>query len=204
MFCTRKAFDAVGGFDERLYAAEEIAMASALKREGPFVVLWKRVITSGRRFRALSGLQMIVTAIRLAFLPSQTLTRRSSVKKVWYNSDRTSDEKISNALTTRVSNAIALFIMLVLLTAPIWFFVPWPQTLFASPLGAVRILIGIILSHAGLLLWPFAILLFRTLLRQTRWVERMKMSALLAFCVWRALDSTQAALRVWMWLFHHL
>ena len=41
MFCTREAFCAVGGFDERLFGAEDAAMSWALKREGRFVVLWK-------------------------------------------------------------------------------------------------------------------------------------------------------------------
>jgi len=45
MFCTRKAFDGVGGFDERLFGAEDAAMSWALKREGRFVVLWDRVFT---------------------------------------------------------------------------------------------------------------------------------------------------------------
>jgi len=39
MFCTRQAFHAVGGFDERLFGAEDVAMSAALKREGRFIVL---------------------------------------------------------------------------------------------------------------------------------------------------------------------
>ena len=51
LFCTRNAFLATGGFDEKLFAAEDAAMCWALKREGPFVVLWTRALTSGRRMR---------------------------------------------------------------------------------------------------------------------------------------------------------
>src|SRR5262249_16662633 len=51
MFCTKEAFLATGGFNERLYWREEGDFALALKREGRFAVLWKPVLTSGRRFR---------------------------------------------------------------------------------------------------------------------------------------------------------
>jgi len=36
LFCRRSAFEAVGGFDETLYGAEEIAMSRALRRRGRF------------------------------------------------------------------------------------------------------------------------------------------------------------------------
>jgi glycosyltransferase involved in cell wall biosynthesis len=54
IFCTRQAFDAVGGFDETLYAAEEIALSRALKGRGRFVVLRLPVVTSGRKLRSHS------------------------------------------------------------------------------------------------------------------------------------------------------
>ena len=54
LFCTREAFDAVCGFDERLFAAEEGAMSRALARHGRFVVLREFVVTSGRKLRAYS------------------------------------------------------------------------------------------------------------------------------------------------------
>src|SRR5262249_40375003 len=47
IFCTREAFDATGGFDEQLFASEEISMSRALKRQGRFVVLRESVKTSG-------------------------------------------------------------------------------------------------------------------------------------------------------------
>ena len=55
LFCTREAFDAVCGFDERLFAAEEGAMSRALARHGRFVVLREFVVTSGRKLRAYSA-----------------------------------------------------------------------------------------------------------------------------------------------------
>ena len=59
VFATRPAFEAVGGFDTRLYATEEIALSRALKRIGRFVVLREPVITSGRKLRTYSALEML-------------------------------------------------------------------------------------------------------------------------------------------------
>ena len=101
MFCTREAFHATGGFNERLYWSEEVALALALKREGRFVVLWERVLTSGRRFRTMSGLQMLAVCARAAFSPSKTITRRSSVEKIWYDSNRENDDKMPDSLGVR-------------------------------------------------------------------------------------------------------
>jgi glycosyltransferase involved in cell wall biosynthesis len=47
-FCWRDAFEKVGGFDTRLFAAEEIDLSEALKQHGPLVILKEGVLTSGR------------------------------------------------------------------------------------------------------------------------------------------------------------
>jgi len=49
VFSTRAAFDAVGGFDERYFCAEEWVFSNALKRHGRFVVLREPVVTSERK-----------------------------------------------------------------------------------------------------------------------------------------------------------
>jgi glycosyltransferase involved in cell wall biosynthesis len=84
LFCTREAFHAVGGFDEKLFGAEDAVMSWALKREGRFVVLWQSVLTSGRRMRGLHGLRMLFALVRMDFTPGM-LTRRSAVKKSGMN-----------------------------------------------------------------------------------------------------------------------
>jgi glycosyltransferase involved in cell wall biosynthesis len=56
LFCTRDAFEAAGGFDETLYAAEEIWMSRALKRQGRFVILREGVLTSARKLHDHSSL----------------------------------------------------------------------------------------------------------------------------------------------------
>jgi glycosyltransferase involved in cell wall biosynthesis len=49
LFCTREAYDATGGFSERLYAGEDIAFSQALRKVGRFVVPKPTVVTSGRK-----------------------------------------------------------------------------------------------------------------------------------------------------------
>lgn len=55
LFCTRAAFEAIGGFDERLFASEELTFLAALKRRGRVVVPRPRVVTSGRKIRGLTA-----------------------------------------------------------------------------------------------------------------------------------------------------
>ena len=203
LFCTRKAFDAVSGFDERLFGAEDAVMSSALKREGRFVVLWIRVLTSGRRARTTSGLKMLVFIVGTALFPSKLMKRRSSVEKMWYESNREDDEKNFTTLSGRVSNFIALLIMIVFVTGPIWM-IPWPETLFDGPLGTFRYAIQVFHCHLGLLLWPGAYFLLRSLLRQTRWIERIKLAAMIALCVFFAWGTTREVVWIWGGLFEWL
>jgi glycosyltransferase involved in cell wall biosynthesis len=68
MFCRRSAFDAMGGFDERLYAAEEVAFSRALKREGRLVLVQPAVVTSARKFRTHSAGEMARMATSALFV----------------------------------------------------------------------------------------------------------------------------------------
>ena len=54
LFCTRAAFDTVGGFDQRWYAGEDVAMSRALATQGRFVQLRESVMTSDRKLRTFS------------------------------------------------------------------------------------------------------------------------------------------------------
>ena len=58
VFCTRAGFDAVGGFDETVYATEELWFSQALKRRGRFVILRETVVTSSRKLRSYSGFEV--------------------------------------------------------------------------------------------------------------------------------------------------
>jgi glycosyltransferase involved in cell wall biosynthesis len=205
MFCTREAFHATGGFNERLYWAEEGPFALSLKREGRFVVLWERVLTSGRRFRTTSGgLQMLTFCVRAVLSPFKMFTQRASVEKIWYDSNREGDDSMPNTPGVRLSNAMGLLILIVLLTGPIWYFIPRSMTPLASPLGKFRFIVGIFLCHVGLVFWPPALVLFWSLLRRKQWVEWLKLAVLCAFCLWQAWESTQGVIRNWTVLCHWL
>ena len=87
LFCRRSAFEAVGGFDETLYGAEEIAMSRALKRRGRFVVLRQSVATSGRKLRTYSALEILRMAARLAVRGPSALRSREGLE-LWYEDRR--------------------------------------------------------------------------------------------------------------------
>jgi len=201
MFCTRDAFHAVGGFDERLFGAEDAAMSWALRREGRFVVLWRHVRTSGRRTRGIRGVQMLGTLILMGVFPGM-LRRRSSVKKVWYDSNREDQHKILDTLTAQAANIILLLITVVAVTNPIWDRIAWLRSLSDGPAGTIRFVINIFICHAGLALWPCAYLLGRELFRQTRWLERLKQVVVLGLCLRLAWVCTWGVICFWPWFYH--
>lgn len=83
LFCTRAAYLAAGGFDEALYASEEIGFTRRLKALGKFVILRDTVTTSGRKLRAHSALAMLRIALRLARGGPQSVRRREGLE-FWY------------------------------------------------------------------------------------------------------------------------
>jgi glycosyltransferase involved in cell wall biosynthesis len=64
LYCTREAFNAIRGFDERYFAGEDAAFVSALKRRGRFAVPRPVVLTSGRKLRAYSVWRILGEAWR--------------------------------------------------------------------------------------------------------------------------------------------
>ena len=87
VYCRKDAFDAVGGFDERFYASEEIWLSNALKREGRFVILREHVITSGRKLRQYSGWQILRVCLRMCFGGLGAVQRRKGLE-LWYDAPR--------------------------------------------------------------------------------------------------------------------
>jgi glycosyltransferase involved in cell wall biosynthesis len=202
MFSTREAFHASGGFNERLFWGEEGSFALAIKRHGRFAGLWEPVLTSGRRFRKISGFQLLAGSLRLILSPIKTLTRRSSVEKVWYDSDRTAYNTAPNSFSTRLSNAIVLLLFLAMLSGPLWYFVPRSLTPLTDPIGKIRFAIGTFNCHVGLLFWPIALGLSVNLLRQKRFTSIFHSLALIAVCFFFASDATRGVIRVWSLLTH--
>lgn len=97
LFCTRDAFDAVGGFDESLLIAEEGDMSLRLRRHGRFVVLREFVTTSGRKLRAYSGTELLGMLTRV-LLAGPARWRRPGGLDVWYGERRPDpDEPASQA-----------------------------------------------------------------------------------------------------------
>ena len=81
------AFEAVGGFDETLYAAEEIALCRALGERGRFVVLRETVLTSGRKLRTYSAGELLRAMIRVLLAGRAGLADRSRLD-IWYGPRR--------------------------------------------------------------------------------------------------------------------
>jgi glycosyltransferase involved in cell wall biosynthesis len=91
LFCTRAAFRAAGGFDERLFGAEEAALSRALRRQGRFVVLRESVTTSGRKLRAHSAREVLGVVARLALAGPRAVRRRKGLE-IWYGERRPDPE----------------------------------------------------------------------------------------------------------------
>ena len=87
LFCTRQAFQAVGGFDEGYYASEECWLSWALKRQGRFVILPETVLTSSRKLRTHSAREILAALLRLILRGRNSLRDRQG-KEMWYGPRR--------------------------------------------------------------------------------------------------------------------
>jgi hypothetical protein len=87
LFCSKTAFTAVGGFDEKLFVSEEIALSRALHARGLFVVMKEKVVTSGRKLRTYSGSEMSWTMLRLGLGGRRAFRDRRRLG-MWYGPRR--------------------------------------------------------------------------------------------------------------------
>ena len=87
LYVRRKEFESVGGFDESLYACEEIILSRALKRQGQFAVLRESVITSGRKIRMYPLWSIIPLFLRFA-IHGPALFRQRKGLEWWYEGKR--------------------------------------------------------------------------------------------------------------------
>ncbi len=87
-FCRRDAFQAVGGFDEKLYAAEEVLLSRHLRKCGrkrgqAFVIITDPpVTTSARKLRWYSNAQLIGWIVFMMLMPFAVRSRR--LCRFWY------------------------------------------------------------------------------------------------------------------------
>lgn len=87
IFARREAFAAVGGFDERYFASEEIHFGNALKKIGRFALVPAPVMSSGRKLRLFSGWQLLRQMLRFAVRGWPALRRREGLE-FWYDGRR--------------------------------------------------------------------------------------------------------------------
>lgn len=90
VFARRADFEAVGGFDETLFASEEIALAKALKKRGRFRVLRATVASSARKLETWSFWEITWMTLRMALRGRRGLETREGLE-VWYGERRRLD-----------------------------------------------------------------------------------------------------------------
>lgn len=91
--CRRDAFQDVGGFDQELYALDEIRLSKQLKQWGrrhslQFTILTKHPLdTSSRKVSLYSSREIAAQIFRIFFLPKKTLQDKKHLS-VWYDGRR--------------------------------------------------------------------------------------------------------------------
>jgi glycosyltransferase involved in cell wall biosynthesis len=83
IYCQRTVFDAVGGFDRTLFAAEELAFATSVKRRGKFRVVPHTVTTSARKLRLYSAKELLGMVWRILWRGPSVLNDRKNLE-LWY------------------------------------------------------------------------------------------------------------------------
>ncbi len=110
IFCRRDAFEAIGGFDAKVYAGEEILLTRKLKRWGKKhgyrfqIISDKKIITSARKLQWYSTGQLL-WQFMLILIPGALYSKR--LCKTWYDSEtrpRTGDVD-SDETTTRPNSS---------------------------------------------------------------------------------------------------
>lgn len=82
-FAKRSVFEQVGGFNEALFAAEELDLAAKLKRHGRLTILSAAVRTSPRKLKQFSKGEILSFYGRAALSPRKILRDRSRLD-IWY------------------------------------------------------------------------------------------------------------------------
>ena len=86
-FARRDAFDAIGGWDEKYFAGEEMYLSKALKRRGRFVIVRPPVISSGRKARLFTVGELFKLSMRVFLRGPKTWQQREGLE-LWYESRR--------------------------------------------------------------------------------------------------------------------
>lgn len=87
IFCTRRAFDAAGGFDERYYAGEDVVISRKLARQGRFVIVPTPVLSSARKLRTHAAVDHLRLLLRFAWRRDALLRSKHGLE-LWYGDRR--------------------------------------------------------------------------------------------------------------------
>jgi glycosyltransferase involved in cell wall biosynthesis len=87
IYCRRADFEAVGGFNEEYFAAEEQYLTETLRPRGRFVILREQVLTSGRKLRLFSTVHLLGLATRALLADRDQLKRREGLE-ILYDAPR--------------------------------------------------------------------------------------------------------------------
>jgi len=87
LFCRKDAWQETGGFDDRLYASEEVHFSRELRRWGrkhgyKFVLLKQKTITSARKFSWYSSTRILLSFAFFTIFPFAVRSRR--LCSLWY------------------------------------------------------------------------------------------------------------------------
>ncbi|MEY2527709.1 MAG: hypothetical protein QOE73_2480 [Verrucomicrobiota bacterium] len=87
LFTTRENFEKAGGFDEELFAGEEIYFSQALKKMGRFKILRESVVTSGRKLRMHSAGHILSRSLAIVLGGKRAVQSREKLD-LWYDGKR--------------------------------------------------------------------------------------------------------------------
>jgi GT2 family glycosyltransferase len=87
IYVRRDAFEQVDGFDESLFAGEEVQLMKALQQVGRVTVVREPVITSGRKVRRFSLSTLMRLMFRIVFRGRPAVSKREGLE-VWYDGVR--------------------------------------------------------------------------------------------------------------------
>lgn len=106
LFAQRDAFERAGGFDETMYAGEEAYCARALRKQGRFAWVREPVVTSGRKLRAYSALELFGTLLRMGVRGKRGVASREGLE-LWYGPRRADPDPVvgDEALRNRTEDA---------------------------------------------------------------------------------------------------
>lgn len=87
LFTTPENFQTAGGFDDRLFAGEEIYFSIALKKQGQFKLLREPIVTSGRKLRMHSAWQILGLSVGIILRGKRGVKSRDKLD-LWYDGKR--------------------------------------------------------------------------------------------------------------------